>query len=103
MHIKHHGEVEAELGKISCIYNVKSFCEHVIATVQIMTMYRDDVDAWDEQRWTASIVSNDQHSKVMAEEHSRKWNIGIQTAKDTLSNMMQQGIRMAVHPMMRRV
>ena len=41
--------------------------------------------------------------KVSPEELARKWNIGLQTAKDTLKVTTQIGIRTAVHPMTRRV
>jgi hypothetical protein len=37
----------------------------------------------------------------MPEELANKWNIGIQTAKDTICVMTQHGIRMAIHLMMR--
>ena len=49
------------------------------------------------------MMSNDRHSKVNAEELSRKWRIGLQTAKDTLQVTTQNGIRTAVHPMTRRL
>jgi hypothetical protein len=45
----------------------------------------------------------DRHSKVGPEELSRKWNIGLQMAKDTLDGTTQHGVRMAVHPMLRRL
>jgi hypothetical protein len=44
----------------------------------------------------------DRHSKVGPEELSRKWNIGLQMAKDMLEVTTQHGVWMAVHPMSRR-
>jgi hypothetical protein len=40
----------------------------------------------------ASVLMSDRHSKVGLEELSRKWNIGLQTAKDTLDMKMQLGV-----------
>jgi hypothetical protein len=44
---------------------------------------------------------SDRHSKVGPEELSRKWNIGLETAKATLNVTMQHGVQTAVHPMSR--
>jgi hypothetical protein len=42
------------------------------------------------------------HSIVNAEELSRKWGIGLETAKKTLKVTTQYGIRHAIHPLRRR-
>jgi hypothetical protein len=42
--IEQYGETDIELGKISCVYNPKDFCEHLVSAVNIATTYRDDVD-----------------------------------------------------------
>ena len=47
-------------------------------------------------------ASEDRHSDISPESLSRKWNIGLQTAKETLKKTLQQGIRSAVHPITRR-
>jgi hypothetical protein len=39
-----HGETDAELGKISCVYNEREFRDGLVSTVQIATMYQEDVD-----------------------------------------------------------
>ena len=41
-------------------------------------------------------------SAVTAEQLAKRWNIGIESAKNTLSVTTQRGIRQAVHPMTRR-
>ncbi|KAI2500467.1 Reverse transcriptase (RNA-dependent DNA polymerase) [Fragilaria crotonensis] len=46
--------------------------------------------------------SSERHSSITAENLSRKWNIGIDTAKKTLQVTTQRGIRTAVHPLHRR-
>ena len=96
---EHYGETEAQLEQISSIYNGKSLCKHLISSVNIATTYRDDVDA----RNMNGVTSNDRHSKATPEELARKWNIGLQTAKDTIRVTTQRGIRTAIHPMTLRV
>ena len=96
-------QIESELGKISSAYIEREFCERLIGSVNIATAYRKDIDEWEEQKKVSSIITNDRHSKVSPEELARKWNIGLQTAKDTLKVTTQIGIRTAVHPMTRRV
>ena len=71
--------------------------------MKIATSYRADVDKAEASRRASSIITNDRHSKVGPEELARKWNVGLQTAKDTLSVTLQDGVRTSVHPMMRRV
>ena len=39
-----YGEVEAILGKISPVYNLRVFCDHLISTVNIATTYQNDID-----------------------------------------------------------
>jgi hypothetical protein len=51
----------------------------------------------------SSIITNDRHSIATPEDLACLWNIGIQTAKDTVRVTMQKGIRTAMHPMTRRV
>ena len=86
--------LDEELGKISPTFHEQTFCKRLIGAVNIATDYRQDVD---------SVITKDRHSKVTPEELARKWNIGIQTAKDTLQVTEQTGVRTAIHPMTRRV
>jgi hypothetical protein len=101
MQIEKNGEVKNQLRDISCVYNTKEFCERLISTVNIATVHRDDLDQPEGKARVSSIMSNNRHSKVTPEEIARKWNIGINTAKDTIRVMTQRGIRTAVHPMTR--
>jgi hypothetical protein len=101
--IKQYGETDIELGKISCIYNPKEFCERLVPAVNIATTYHDDVNQWENERKVSSIVTTNWHSKFTAKELARKWNIGFQTAKDTIQVTTQCGIRTAIHPMMKRL
>jgi hypothetical protein len=101
--IEQWGQVESELGKLSATLNEKTFCKRLIGSVNVATAYRDDIDEAIERRKGLSVLTTDRHSKVGPEELSRKWNIGLQTAKDTLEVTTQHGIRTAVHPMSRRL
>ena len=49
------------------------------------------------------IITNYMHSKIGPEVLSRKWNIGLQTMKDTLAATTHHGVRDAVHPISRRL
>jgi hypothetical protein len=100
---KTHGETDAELGKISRVYYEKEFRDGLVSAVQVATTYREHVNEIEYKRRVHGVITNDRHSKVTPEELSRKWNIGLQTAKDTLKVTTQKGIRTAIHPMSRRV
>jgi hypothetical protein len=52
-------------------------------------------------RIIASAITTDRHSKVSAENMSKKWKIGIETAKRTMQVTTQQGVRTALHPITR--
>jgi hypothetical protein len=99
--IEEYGEVKHELHKISSVYSIKNFRECLIGAVNIATTYRADINKVEERRKVAGVITNDQHSNVTPKEQSRKWNIGIQTANDTLGVTTQHGVRTALHPMTR--
>jgi hypothetical protein len=50
----------------------------------------------------SAAFTSERHSSVNFENLSRKWNIGLETAKRTLQVTTQRGIRTAVHPLHRR-
>jgi hypothetical protein len=97
------GQVEEELDKVSSTLNERTFCNKLIGAVNIATTYREDIDEAIQRRKESSVITTDRHSKVGPEELARKWNIGLQAAKDTLEVTTQHGVRTAVHPMARRV
>ena len=101
--IERYGEVEMQLNDISCVYNDRELCDRLISSINIATAHREDVDDWSATRRAFSIISNERHSAVTPEELARKWNIGLQTAKETVRVTTQKGIRTAMHPMTRRV
>jgi hypothetical protein len=101
--VERYGEVEAQLGQISNVFDEQGFCNELISAVNIAMTYRDDIDRQEDKRKAHSLISNERHSRVTPEEVSRKWNVGLQTAKDTLRVTTQKGIRTAIHPLTRRV
>ena len=63
-----------------------------MSAVNIATTYRDDIDQRESERKVHGVITNERHSKVTPEELSRKWSIGLQTAKETLKVTTQKGI-----------
>jgi hypothetical protein len=50
----------------------------------------------------SATFTSERHASVNPENLSRKWNIGLETAKRTLQVTTQRGVRTAVHPLHRR-
>jgi hypothetical protein len=64
-----HGETDIQLGQISCVFNPRDFCERLVASVNIATAYREDIDKWsEEERKISSIITNDRHSPATPED-----------------------------------
>jgi hypothetical protein len=89
--VEQWGQVERELSKLSSTLHEKTFCIHLIGSVNVVTAYHDDVDEVIEKR-KASVLTLDRHSKVGPEELSRKWNIGLEMANATLGMTTQHGV-----------
>jgi hypothetical protein len=96
-------DIEAQHGMIPCTFNPMDFTERLISAVNIAMTYRKDVDQLSNERRASGIISNERHSAATPEDLARLWNIGLQTAEDTVWVMTQKGIRTAIHPMTRRV
>ena len=104
IHYRSYEQSTSPLSNISMVYDPQHFCERLISAVNIATTYRDDIDHSHQRgNQLCSVITNERHSKVTPEEVARKWNIGLQTAKDTLKVTTQAGIRTANHPMSRRL
>jgi hypothetical protein len=85
------GQVKWELSNLSSILDKKTFCKCLIGSVNVVTAYHDDVDKAME-KFKASVLTSNRHSKVGLKELSRKWNIGLEMANATLDVMMQHGV-----------
>ena len=99
--IKEYGEVKHKLGKISLVYSVKSFCNHLISLVRVAMAYQDDIHDPDTVQNISGVVSKDWHTRLTVEEVVRLFNTGIDTTTAMLEAMTQYRIWMAIHPMMR--
>ena len=89
--------------KISSAYGEKEFCNRLISAMNIVTRYQEDIDQREDERKVSGVITSERHLRVTPAEVARKWNIGLQTAKDTLRVTTQKGIRTVIHPMTRRV
>ena len=91
------GQVEQELTKTVMVFDERTLCRRLIGAVNIATTFCDDIDCWAEERKVQSIVTNDIHLDIGPEKFSRKWNIGLHTAKYTLVATTQHGERTDVY------
>ena len=103
----HFGESEFDLLMTSCsaVYCERVMLQRLIASVRIASYYEDDdpLDAETETpRNVAMVNMKERHTAITAEEVSRKFGIGLETARKTLKATTQNGIRHAIHPLSRR-
>jgi hypothetical protein len=83
-------ETDVHLGSISTTLLEKTSGERMISSIRIS------------DRTTGAVISNDRHSKITAENLSRIWGVGLDTAHKTLKVTTQMGVRTALHPITRR-
>ena len=78
---------------------------------QLFTLYSTEVNVFDvhvaathsyQSNVSSAMITGERHSSVTPENLSRKWSIGIETAKRTLQVTTQRGVRTAIHPLHRR-
>lgn len=60
--IERHGEVKAELTKISGVYNEREFYSQLISAVNIATTYQEDVDWWEDEHKACSVIMKERES-----------------------------------------
>jgi hypothetical protein len=85
---------------VSSSMTIESMLPRILASIRTAT-YLPDNPQEDERKVTA-IGTKTRHSQVSPEDLSRKWRVGIGTARQTLKATTQRGIRTAVHPLTRR-
>ena len=97
-------DIEA-LGSADSIYRnaeLQYFVDCMISSVKVACATRDDVDKQEElERKIGRVRSNERHSRVNAENLSRMWNVGLDTAHRTLRVTQQTGTRSATGPLHR--
>jgi hypothetical protein len=94
-------ETDRLLVGISSSLTLESMLPRILSSIRVAT-YLPDNPQGDDTRAVSSLGSKTRHSVVTAEERSRKWRVGINTARQTLKATTQRGIRTAVHPLTRR-
>ena len=101
-------EIDRIMGDIGDSFVERTMTERLIASVNIRHPNKPPVqlkcalpplpqDHYN--RLASEMASKTRHSVLTPEEVSRKFNIGIEKAKDTLKVTTQKGIRHAVHPL----
>jgi hypothetical protein len=86
-------ETDLLLSSVSSALTYQTMVPRMVAAVQVATYMRED------ELTVGSVKSRERHSAVNAEELSRKWHIGLETARKTLKVTTQFGIRHALHPL----
>ena len=89
-------ETDMVLLSVSSALSNKTMVPRLVAVIKVATHIREG------ELEINSIESRQRHSTVNAEELSRKWGIGLETARKTLKMTTQYGIRHALHPLRRR-
>ena len=102
------GEAEYDVLLASCsaVYSERTLIQRLIASVRVVSCYEDEEDSLmheaAEPRKMAAVDIRARHTELSAEEVSKKFGIGIETARNTLKATTQHGIRHAMHPLSRR-
>ena len=65
--------------------------------MNVVTVHYGDIDGVIKKQKESSILTRDRHSKLGPEDLSRKWNLGLQMAKDTLEVTTQHGVQGSFH------
>jgi hypothetical protein len=105
-------ETDIGLAQMSPVCSERPLAEEMVSKVNIAALARGDLE--DEKRRVNSSVmqrvanpvssvmgSETRHSPATAEELSRKWGIGIETARQMLKATAQRGVLKGVHPLTR--
>jgi hypothetical protein len=103
------GEPERDILLASCsaVYCKWTMLQRLIASVQVASYIddNDDNNLTEEEERQQTVLAVDtraQHTALSVEEVSRKFGIGLETARKTLKATTQYGIQHAVHPLSRR-
>jgi hypothetical protein len=98
------------LALCSSVYSDKTLLQCLVSSVQIVSCHdRDEIEELQQLqqksgvgRTMAAIDTRARHTELLVKEVSRKFGIGLETARQTLKATTQFGIWHAVHPLSRR-
>ena len=65
--------------------------------------HRKEIGEIEQRRTASQVKSNDRHLKVISKEFARKWNVGLETARDNMNATTQRSVRISTETMYRRV
>ena len=98
-------ESDIVLASVTSSLTLESMLPRILSSIRVAT-YLPSNSQEEQNRKIGAIGSavgtKSRHSQVSAEELSRKWRVGINTARQTLKVTTQLGVRTAVHPLTRR-
>ena len=99
-------EYDILLSSCSAVYSERTMIQRLVSSVRIASCYEDETeeekDNSEKPRNLAAIDTKARHMALSVEEVSRKFGIGLETARQTIKATTQFGIRHAVHPLSRR-
>ncbi len=87
----HEFKIDHIMGDLGDVFVERSMTERLVANINVRQVSQVN-----------EVVSKTRHLAITPEEVSRKFNIGIEKAKQTLKVTTQLGIRHAVHPLHQR-
>jgi hypothetical protein len=94
-------ESDIVLASVSSTLTMETMLPRILSSIRVAT-YLPQNPQEDDDRKISAVGSKTRHSDVTPEELSRKWRVGIDTARQTLKVTTQLGVRTAVHPLTRR-
>jgi hypothetical protein len=111
-----YGESEYDILLASCsaVYSERTLIQRLVSSVRVASCYDDDDESStygaddsstygaNKTRQMAAVDTRARHTALTADEVSRKFGVGIETARNTLKVTTQYGIRHAVNPLTRR-
>ena len=94
-----NGQFDNALASCSSVYCIDLMLQRMVASVRVASP-KSRVDEPEVQ--ISAFESKQRHHDVNPETLARKWNIGLDQARQTLRVTTQLGVRQAVHPLTRR-
>jgi hypothetical protein len=101
----HEAEYDILMASCSAVYSDRTLIQRLVSSVNIASCVEDeeaDTVEPNVARKAAAIDTRARHTALSIEEVSRKFGVGLETARQTLKVTTQNGIRHAVHPLSRR-
>jgi hypothetical protein len=95
-------EYDILMASCSAVYSERTLLQRLVSSVQIATCYEEEANEGENVRKMAAVDTRARHTALSVEDISKKFGIGLETARQTLKATTQFGIRHAIHPLSRR-